>query len=449
MKRVVLYSSNSKRRDASSNCTVFPRWAEQWDEVASRHPNCELYLVVQLNGRYFLDIYDGELVCDPKRVHVVVLPMEAKHAEFVEAVAGLKPDVAVAIPGPVSGYDWNGLRDATIAEALRQRGIETICYAPKTAMDCFDKWRTHEVLKAEGFRVADAFYVHHELFTTNKLGDACTGNVYAEYVLWEVQNMQMPVVIKSTTGSSSMGIHIAQDFEDARDYLLSDKLVEDVVVEQFLNGVEYSTEVHGCSCNYVVSYPYLEFSSTPSELKDPLGTDMLKIGPIMDSDLHVEELRAELARMAELMGFAGIMNVDLVLVDGEWYILEINNRWSGITTLVTASQGRLPYDVYVDQAIPPQKDYGDRANLTYACQFKMREGNLDALARIADEPSITSIIQYEVRMPGREPFVFSDAVMGGFASMRELLDGFDALQKAYPTQIPEQLAIALRERVDA
>ena len=51
---------------------------------------------------------------------------------------------------------------ATIAEALRQRGIETICYTPQTAMDCFDKWRTHEVLKRGGFRVADAFYVHHE-----------------------------------------------------------------------------------------------------------------------------------------------------------------------------------------------------------------------------------------------------------------------------------------------
>ncbi len=449
MKRIVLYSSNSKRRDASSNCTVFPRWADQWDEMAARHPDCELYLVVQLNGRYFLDIYDGKLVREPQGVHLVTLPMEAKHDEFVEAVAALKPDVAVAIPGPVSGYDWNGLRDATIAEALRQQGIETICYTPKTAMDCFDKWRTHQVLKDAGFRVPDAFYVHHELFCSDKLGAACTGNVYQEYVLWEVKNMDMPVVIKSTTGSSSMGIHIAPDFEDARAYLLSDELVEDVIVEQFLAGVEYSTEVHGSAGNYIVSYPYLEFSCTQSELKDPLGTDMLKIGPITDEAPRVEELRAELGRMAELMGFSGIMNVDLVLVDGEWYFLEINNRWSGITTLVTASQGRLPYDVYVDQALPPEKDYGALANLSYACQFKMPEGNVDALARIAEEPGVTSIIQYEVRMPGRDPFVFSDAVMGGFASMAELLDAFDELQKAYPVQIPRRLVEALRERVDA
>lgn len=449
MKRVVLYSSNSKRRDASSNCTVFPRWAEQWDQVAERHPDCELCLVVQLNGRYFLDIHDGELVCRPKRVHLVVLPMEAKQAEFVEAVAALEPDVAVAMPGPVSGYDWNGLRDATIAEALRQRGIETLCYAPKTAMNCFDKWRTHEVLKDAAFRVADAFYVHHELFCTDKLGEACTGNVYQEYVLWEVRNMEMPVVIKSTTGSSSMGIHIARDFEDARAFLLSDELVEDVIVEQFLDGIEYSSEVHGCAGNYIVSYPYLEFSATQSELKDPLGTDMLKIGPIADESLHVEELRSELARMAELMGFCGIMNVDLVLVDGEWYILEINNRWSGITTLVTASQGRLPYDVYVDQAVAPDVDYDDLAHQTLACQFKMLEGNERTLARIAEEPGVTSIIQYEVRMPDREPFVFSDAVIGGYATLDELLTGFGALQRAYPDQIPARLVEALREQVQA
>ena len=449
MKRIVLYSSNSKRRDASSNCTVFPRWAVQWDQVAKRHPDCELCLVVQLNGRYFLDIFDGELVCSPKHVHVVTLPMEAKRAEFVEAVAALEPDVAVALPGPVSGYDWNGLRDATIAEALRQKGIETICYEPKTAMNCFDKWRTHEVLKDAGFRVADAFYVHHELFTTDKLGDACTGNVYQEYVLWEVQNMPMPIVIKSTTGSSSMGIHISQDFEDARAFLLSDELVEDVIIEQFLDGVEYSSEVHGCAGNYIVSYPYLEFSCTQNELKDPLGTDMLKIGPIVDEALHVEELRAELARMAEVMGFCGIMNVDLVLVDGEWYFLEINNRWSGVTTLVTASQGRLPYDVYVDQVVAPMTDYNDIANQTFTCQFKMLEGDEATLSRMAAEPSVTSIIQYEVRLPGRDPFVFSDAVIGGYANVDELLDGFDALQQAFPTQIPAHLVQALRERVQA
>ena len=446
MKRIVLYSSNSKHRDSSSNCTVFPSWASQWDEVAARHPDCEIYLVVQLNGRYFLDIYDGELSKEPQRIHVVTLPMKAKQPEFVEAVAALEPDVAVAMPGPVSGYDWNGLRDAAIAEGLRQRGIDTYCYTTKTALDCFDKWRTHQVLKEAGFNVADALYLHYELFTTNKLGEACTGNVYQEYVLWEIQNMEMPVVIKSTTGSSSMGIYVAQSFEDAKQYLLSDQLVEDVIIEQFLAGEEYGVEIHGDRGNYIVSYPFRIFNTQPGGLKDPLGTTWLKYGPILDEDLHVEELRRELQRMAELMEFSGIINIDLVLVDGAWYFLEVNNRWSGVTTLVTASQGRLPYDVFVDQVIEPSIDYNDPANMTFACQFKMLEAGVDVLEQIAAEPTVTSIIQYDVRLPGRDPFIFCDSVTGGYASMDELLDGFDALQQKYPQQIPARLTQALRER---
>ncbi len=446
MKRIVFYSSNSKHRDKSSNCTVYPKWSEQWDEMASRHPDCEITLVLQLNGRYFLDINDGELSMKPEKIKLKILQMEAKLPEILQAVEALKPDIVVAMQGPVSGYDWNGLRDAAIAEGLRKKGIDTICYSTDTAMDCFDKWRTHQVMKAAGFRIPYAFYLHYELFTTNKLGEACTGNVYQEYILWEVKNMKMPVVIKSTTGSSSMGIYIAKDYEDAKNYLLSDKLTEDVLLEEFLDGEEYGAEVHGDRGNYYVSPPYRIFNTVPGQLNDPLGATTLKYGPILDPDLHIEEVRSEVKRLAELMRFSGIMEVDLVLVKGEWYILEVNNRWSGLTTLITASQGRLPYDVYMDEAVGAAKDYNDVKNLNFSCQFKMPDVDPETLSKIAAEPSMKSVIKYDVRLPGRDPFTFNDAVTGGYASMEELLQGFASLQKKYPEQIPEELVKALREK---
>ena len=77
MKRIVFYSTNSKHRDKSSNCTVFPKWAAQWDEMAERHPDAEITLVIQMNGRYYLDIADGELVMSPKKIKLIILPMEA------------------------------------------------------------------------------------------------------------------------------------------------------------------------------------------------------------------------------------------------------------------------------------------------------------------------------------------------------------------------------------
>lgn len=449
MKRIVFYSSNSKFREKGSNCSVFPSWAEQWDTVAKRHPDIEIILAVQLNGRYYLDIRDGELTRRPELIQIQVLPMEAKLPEFVEAVSALKPDLAVAMPGPVSGYDWNSIRDAAIAEGLRMRGIETLCYSTKTAMDCFDKWRTHQVLKQHGFRMPDALYLNYELFSSKRYGETSTGNVYQEYILWEVRNTKMPVVIKSTTGSASIGIFIAKTYEEAQNYLLSDELKEDVLIEEFLDGDEYGAEIHGDRGQYIVSPPFHIFSTRREQLNDPLGAETIKYGPVFDDELHVPELMAELKRLADIMGFSGVVEVDLMLVDGEWYILEVNSRWSGITTLVTASQGRYPYDVYADEAlnmISSQDLMDGFPETVFACQFKMSEASEEVLSEFASEENVKNVIRYDVRLPGKEPFVFQDTVIAGFSSLKELTDRFADLQQKYPEHISVELVEALREK---
>ncbi|MCR5176391.1 MAG: ATP-grasp domain-containing protein, partial [Anaerovibrio sp.] len=236
------------------------------------------------------------------------------------------------------------------------------------------------------------------------------------------------------------------DYEDAKAYLLSGKLTEDVLIQEFLSGDEYGMEVHGSKGNYIISPPFRIFNTAEGQLNDPLGATTLKYGPILDEKFKVEELRKELLRLAEVMEFSGIMEVDLVLADGLWYILEINNRWSGLTTLITASQERLPYDVYMDQYEPGTVDLNDTKKLKFACQFKMPGADLRTLARIASEESVISVIQYEVRMPGQDPYFFNDAVTGGYESMEALLTGFEKLQQKYPEQISKELVDALIQK---
>ena len=146
MKKVVLFSSNTKKRDSSSTCEVFPKWYEQWDASSLNNPDMEITLVVQLNGRYFLDILNGAITKAPEKIKVVTLEMDATIDDFIAAIKACEPDIAVAMPGPVSGYDWNGIRDAVIADGLRNEGIECICYSLQTAVDCFDKCKTHRFL---------------------------------------------------------------------------------------------------------------------------------------------------------------------------------------------------------------------------------------------------------------------------------------------------------------
>ncbi len=86
MKKIVLFSSNTKKRDSSSTCEVFPKWYEQWDASSLNNPDMEITLVVQLNGRYFLDILNGAITKAPEKIKVVTLEMDATIDDFIAAI---------------------------------------------------------------------------------------------------------------------------------------------------------------------------------------------------------------------------------------------------------------------------------------------------------------------------------------------------------------------------
>lgn len=447
MKKVVLYSSNSKRRSVDSNCVVFPKWAELWDRLADKHPDCEITLVVQLNGRYFLDIKDGKVIHMPEKIKVKILDMEDKFDEFVNTIEELHPDVAIAMPGPVSGIDWNGIRDAGIAEELERRGIHTICYPLETAMNCFDKWKTHVFLETHGFHVAKAVYCHHEMFFAGQNDQYSTGNVYQEYVLQQVKRLPYPVIIKGTTGSSSQGVFIVNTFEEAKSYLLSEKNDGDLIIEEFLKGQDYSTEIHGCKGHFNVLPPFMLLTTNQKKIMDPLGLTTVKFGPISGDGYHTEDLIAELTRMAELMELNGNNNVDLKLVGGKWYIIEINARWSGLTMLTTSAERRMPYDIYMEQYTGSEVDYTDLNNLRYSCNFKMSEMSPESLEALSRLPNVDSVVQYEIARSEEDKFIFSDVVIGGFQNYNEITDCLSRLQKMFPDSISENIVPVVGEKI--
>lgn len=447
MKKVVLYSSNSKRRSKDSNCVVFPKWNRLWDKLAMEYSDHEIYLVVQLNGRYFLDIYDGELIDPPKKIHLEILDMEAQLKEFVDKIMQIKPDVAIAMPGPVSGMDWNGLRDAAIAEELTRMGIRTICYPLKSAEICFDKWSTHCFLEENGFNVAKAVYVHHELFFAGKDDKYSTGNVYRETVLMKVRNLPYPVIIKGTTGSASTGIVTAADFEEAKSYLMSDKNREDLIVEEMLKGQEYGTEIHGCKGHYNVLPPFMKFTTDNSDVIDPLGLTTLKFGPMTGDKYHSDVLISELTRMAGLLDLAGNNNLDLMLCGDKWYIIEINARWSGVTTLTACCENRSPYAVYLEQYTGSKKDYTDIENLRIACNFKMSGGSDEMLKRLSEHDKVDSVIHYEIIRNDDSRYFFNDVIIGGFDGFEEMYETLEKLQLAFPEEISPDVVTAIKNKL--
>ena len=192
-------------------------------------------MVLQLNNRYYLDFKDGEPAGFPRGVRMVVLPNDAAIPDFLRAIEAEKPDVAVAMTHPVSGYDWNGIRDAVIAESLRDDGIETICGDYPASLVCFDKAKTFQVLRDNGFRVSEAVTVEHELFTLEGAETGSTLNAYRESILWKIRKLA-PVIIKAATGSGSVGIRVCRTYEEAEAFLLSGAFDKNAIVERLLEG---------------------------------------------------------------------------------------------------------------------------------------------------------------------------------------------------------------------
>ena len=263
----------------------------------------------------------------------------------------------------------------------------------------------------------------------------------------KVRNLPYPVIIKGTTGSASTGIVTAADFEEAKSYLMSDKNREDLIVEEMLKGQEYGTEIHGCKGHYNVLPPFMKFTTDNSDVIDPLGLTTLKFGPMTGDKYHSDVLISELTRMAGLLDLAGNNNLDLMLCGDKWYIIEINARWSGVTTLTACCENRSPYAVYLEQYTGSKKDYTDIENLRIACNFKMSGGSDEMLKRLSEHDKVDSVIHYEIIRNDDSRYFFNDVIIGGFDGFVEMYETLEKLQLAFPEEISPDVVTAIKNKL--
>ena len=151
--------------------------------------------------------------------------------------------------------------------------------------------------------------------------------------------MNFPVIVKDTLGAGSIGVEVMNSYEEVESFLNSDRNNSDIMVEELIQGEQFGTEIHGVEGRYSV-LPPIAFSVTKEGITDPLSS--VKFGPVTDPSYHFEKVQEELLNMAQSLKFEGTVQVDLVYRAGEWYIIEINPRWSGMTTTTAAMEGRNP-----------------------------------------------------------------------------------------------------------
>ena len=337
--RIVFYSTNSNVFDEETfKITVMPSNEAAFKEFCAAHTDDEFFCVTQKPGMFLPE-------------NSVCLPQEADIEEVISAIRELKPDLAIAMTFWIEPYDWLPVSDALVAEKLEATGVKCLCHSVECGLNCFDKWRTHNMLAQMGFKVPKTVFVDHDLYFCAGSNKEVLRNVYKESVMAQIKKLKLPLIIKDTTGLSSYGMTVVHTYGEAAGYLNSKRNNSNRLIEEFIEGQQFGLEIYGVPENYTVLPPFT-FSVNQYGITSPKQS--IKIGPC-ELPETLREMMLELAEKLELRGCA---QVDLILDnDGNWNIIEINPRLSGMSYTYACMLGvsvfELMYKAAVSTVVEP------------------------------------------------------------------------------------------------
>ncbi len=344
---IVFYSTNTNEFDGSHLVTrTMPSRKSEWECLARAFPLMHFFVVTQRPASFLLDFDRKELSQEPQGVRYLLTEL-CTPQEMAEKILAFSPDVAIAATFWVTPFDWLGIQDAQVADILRQKGVRTVCHPLETMLACFDKYQTRLFLEKQGFSLPKAVYIHHEHFWAERSHREVHTNAYKTAILFQLEHMHYPVVIKDTVGLSSYGMEVAVSYKQAVYYLCSGRSNGDRLVEEFIEGEQFGAEIYGKDGNYTVMPPFM-FSVNRYGITSPKQS--VKIGPVASEKYHVDQLQAMLQSLAKKLNLSGIAQVDLIFNRDGWHIIEINPRLSGMTETYAAAMHTSVFRILMDIA---------------------------------------------------------------------------------------------------
>ena len=205
----------------------------------------------------------------------------------------------------------------------RQRFLEigvTPVISPYELVEiCFDKYRMYQMLTKMQIPTGKC-YVDKEAF-------------YAAKAKGEIS---YPVFVKPVKGSASININQVNSDEETE---LLFRLYDDLMIQEYMNGQEYGADVYvdmksgKCTSIFVKKKIKMRAGETDKSVsvKDP-------------------KLFAMLQDFVEECGFLGMIDIDIFLVDGVYYISEVNPRFGGGYPHAYACGVNMPRQVLVNLA---------------------------------------------------------------------------------------------------
>lgn len=448
---ILFYSTNSNHYSKGKiDFQMIPSCADEWNNLKQKYPDFNFTVVMQRPAMF---LYDDTKEIKSDNVKYIFIDDEIQNSsltsnencslkysgtslnqnvsaqKIAEVIINEKPDIAIAVTYWTQPFDWMSIKDSMIADILRENKIKTVCHPSLTSAICFDKRQTHDFLEQNGFKIAKGVYVHHEMFYAERSKLYVKENVYKEYVFSEIKKLKLPVVVKDTMGLSSFGMDVVNTYDEAKHVLLSKKNNGDRLVEEFLTGISFGIEVYGTDGNYFVADPLVN-SVNQFGLTSPKQN--VKLGPVTNPKFKIDELKKEILKLAKLLNFSGIAQIDLLFSEGSWYIIEINSRISGMTQTMAASMGLSLYELILFSA-GLTKWNGSFTNVMNLKFPLLDEKNLQNLFSKPFVKAVNQIENHEAKQLRETGY--SEIVFGQTKTLEDLMSELEELNRDFSEQM--------------
>jgi len=456
--RIAVYSScgNGAESLYMSKYDFIPTRASLWDEISDMYPGHEFRVFYSYQGGATVDEDGEKLLLKAEKVEYTLLPLEYSVKEVADLIAEFEPDVAISFSTPSIPYDWGSVRDSLVADKLREKGIRVISNSTTFTEDSFEKHKINKKLALKGFNVPDDIYVNKALFDADLENTGVVRNGYRDYIRHRLEALTFPVILKADSGAGSVGLYVAADPDDAMDFIKNEKAGLDFLIEKRLTGANFGAEVYGCDGEYTFKGPII-FSSTKDGITDPFAS--VKYGPVESEAFKVSELKSEMLRLAREFDLNGSMEVDLMFVEGIWYIIEINPRFSLMSTLIAAIDNKNLFLNFIEPGLKGIKPVGVEASAATASagsaesasaatspvankvvDFKTMVYDEDVIANVCrDFPSIRTAMRFRLATSSSSEVKYTEFAMGGFETDEELIAELRAIKAAYPMIVSDNV----------
>ena len=220
-----------------------------------------------------------------------------------------------------SFYDYDAYVLSQYLKEFDAIGVKPVISSHQINTICFDKIETHRFLKSQGFKTPWAI-----------TSDDVAKTEISSY----------PVIVKPRFGFGSNAINIANNRSEV-EFFLNYYAKEDMIVQEFIEGPEYSFDVlndfNGQTVTAVVK----------RKIKMRAGET--------DQGYAIKDTRlAECAmKLGSKLGHTGPLDVDFFIKDNEPYILELNPRFGGaypITYLAGVDFPKILIDLFNGELEP-------------------------------------------------------------------------------------------------